>query len=426
MDQYTSPFMLHRFLHGTFSSLKIRNYRLYFIGQSISVSGTFMQTVAQAWLVLTLTGSGTELGIVTALQYLPMLLLAPLGGILVDRVPKRRLILVTQIISAVQAFVFWVLVVSGMAQLWMIYLLATVLGTANAVDNPARNSFVIEMVGRDDVPNAITLNSIQFNISRIIGPAIAGMLILTVGLSMCFLLNVFSFIAVIVCLLLMRPQELHFFPSVHVGEHPLREGLHHVWTTPTLRNTVIMLAIIGTLTYEFPVSLPLFAEYTLHGGPDGFSLLMSTMGIGAVIGGLAVARRRTIVATQMVLIALLFGCSILLVSIMPNLLTAALLMIVVGVLSVAFTSLGNAVLQLESAPAMRGRVLSLWTMTMLGSTAIGGPIIGWIGEIVGGRAALAVGGGAAIIAALLGWMTIGGVRFWETAKISPEEIARLP
>ncbi|MEI8230871.1 MAG: MFS transporter [Candidatus Peregrinibacteria bacterium] len=315
--------MLRRFLHGTFSSLRNRNYRLYFIGQSISVSGTFMQTVAQAWLVLELTGSGTQLGIVTALQYLPMLVLAPFGGVLVDRVSKRRLILITQMVSGLQAFVFWLVVASGITQLWMIYVLATILGVANAIDNPARNSFVLDLVGRKDVPNAISLNSIQFNISRIVGPAIAGVLIVTLGLPFCFFLNAVSFIAVITCLLLMRPSEFHASPTVDTGQHPLREGLSYVWSTPVLRNTVIMLGIIGTLTYEFPVSLPLFAEYTLHGGPDGFSLLMSTMGIGAVIGGLLVARRTKVIPAQMMIIALLFGCSIIVASMMPTLIVPA-------------------------------------------------------------------------------------------------------
>jgi MFS family permease len=386
----------------TFSALAIRNYRLWFIGQGISLSGTWMQTVAQALLVLHLTGSGAALGFVTALQALPVLLLAPWGGVIADRFPKRPILYVTQGISGALALSLGILVASGAVRIWMVYLIALGLGVAKAIDTPTRQSFVLEMVGRDALVNAVSLNSTEVNMARVIGPTLAAVLIATVGLAGCFIINGLSYVAVLAVLFAMRASELGPAPLASRAPGQIQEGLRYVWSSPVMRTTLLMMAVIGIFTYEFSVSLPLFAEVTFGQGATVYAAMTAAMGLGAVAGGLFTASRTPGSPPRLARAALGFGLAVLLTSLAPTVPLALAGLVAVGFFSISFTSVGNATLQLASAPEMRGRVMALWTMAFLGSTPIGGPIIGIIGEHAGPRLALAVGGVAAIAAAGIG------------------------
>jgi MFS family permease len=398
------------FCRATFSSLYVRNYRLYYLGQIISTSGTFMQSVAQAWLVLDLTHSGTALGLVTALQYLPILCLAPYGGVLTDRVSKRRILFWTQSISGILALVLGGLVAWGLVRVWMVYILAAALGLVNVADNPTRQTFHMELVGPERVRNAVTLYSILVNLARIAGPALAGILIATTGLAPCVLINGRSFGAVVAMLAMMRPAELLRTPPVPAEKGQIREGFRYVAGTPAVRGALLLMAIVGTLTFEFQVSLALLAKSTFQGDARSYAYLTSAMGLGAALGGLGFASRKGSVPYQLVSASLLFGLAVLAAAAMPTLHLAALAMVAVGVFSINFSSLGNATLQLESSPEMRGRVMSLWSVAFLGSTTLGGPIVGWCAEVAGARWGLALGGIAAVAAAGLGAFLLGGNR----------------
>src|SRR3954451_884098 len=277
---------------GIFSSLKVPNYRRYFIGQMISMCGTWMQSVGQAWLVLGLTGSGTALGLVTALQFLPVLLLGPFAGVLVDRLPKRRVLAVTQTVAGTLALVLAILVATDTVQLWQVYVLAVGLGLVSTVDVPTRQIFVLEMVGKDDLNNAVTLNAVMVNTARVLGPALAGVLISAFELAVCFFINAASYVAVLVALALIAADQLSPSPRAARSKGQLREGLRYVQSTPILRDALVMMAIIGTLSYEFQVLLPLLARFTFHGTAATYSALTAAMGAGAVVGGLVTAGRR--------------------------------------------------------------------------------------------------------------------------------------
>ena len=393
---------IKQFGYSTFSSLKIWNYRLYFTGQAISLCGTWMQTIAQSWLVLKITDSGMALGLVTALQHLPILLLGPLGGVIADRFPKRKILFFTQSALGFLALILGVLVATDTVQLWMVYVLAFMFGLVNAVDNPTRQTFVIEMVKEEQIGNAVALNSTQVNVARVIGPAVAGVLIATIGLAWCFAVNAVSYIAVLIALFMMRIKDLHPIMPVPRVKGQLREGFRYVASNPLLRDTLIMMAIIGTLSYEFNVILPLFARFTFYGDARTYAALTSAMGLGSVIASLFTANRKKRSPEMLVRAIFLFAISMLLVAIAPNFTIALIAMVLVGALSINVVTLGNVMLQLESAPEMRGRVMALWTVAFLGSTPIGGPIIGWIGEYAGPRWGLAAGGFAALFAAGLG------------------------
>jgi len=410
----------------TFASLKIRNYRLYFIGQAISLCGTWMQTIAQDWLVLKLSGSGTMLGLVTALQFLPVLFFGPLGGVVADRFPKRKILYVTQSSAGLLALVLGLLVVTGAVRLWMLFILAPLLGLVNTVDNPTRQTFVFEMVGEDALNNAVTLNSTEVNLARVIGPSIAGILIATVGLGACFLINAISYVPVLVMLCMMRASELHQAPLIERARGQLREGFSYVWHTPLLRDTLIMMGIIGTLSYEFSVVLPLLAQFTFHGNASSYAALTASMGIGSVLGGLVTAGRKKVAPQLLIRASFLFGIALFLAAIVPSLFLEVLVMIVIGIFSINFISLGNTTLQLESKPEMRGRVMALWAVAFLGSTPIGGPIIGWIGEHAGPRWGLVIGGLAAVIAAGIGVVSLRREKqrvIATSVKLRPEETA---
>ncbi len=407
MGQFFSYLRQHS--RETFSSLYIRNYRLYYIGQIISTSGTFMQSVAQAWLVLKLTNSGTALGITTALQYVPILFLGPYGGLIADRLPKRRILYFTQSVSGILALTLGVLVATNIVKVWMVYVLAFGLGMVNVFDNPARQTFYIELVGPEHLRNAVTLYSTLVNLARIIGPAIAAALIAGFGLAPCFLINGVSYAAVVIMLAMMHADELITTPPVPQTKGQIREGFQYVASTRVLGSTLLIMAIIGTFTYEFQVSLPLIAQFTFKGDASSYALLTAAMGFGAATGGIFFASRKGLQPSKVASAAFLFGAAVLAAAFMPSLWLTGLIMIFVGVFSINFSSLGNSLLQLESSPQMRGRVMSFWSIAFLGSTTIGGPIVGWFAEIAGARWGLALGGLAALIAAGFGMITLRNV-----------------
>jgi MFS family permease len=393
---------LRRFGRETFSSFKVRNYRLYYIGQIISTTGTFMQTVAQAWLVLKLTNSGTALGIVSALQYIPVLVFGPLGGVVADRFSKRKVLYFTQSVAGILALMLGVLVATNQVKLWMVFLLAFCLGWVNVFDNPARQTFVVEMVGEEKLRNAVTLYSGLVNLSRVIGPAFAAGLIAVIGLAPCFILNGISYAAVVFMLTRMHPQELLVTPPSPGSKGQFREGVRYVLSRPILRNTLLMMAFVGTFTFEFQVSLPLIAQYTFKGDAGSYAFLTGALGLGAVVGGLAVAGQKKNAPSLLVIAGFLFGSAVLGAAFMPTLFLSGTALVFAGACSIYFTSLGNSILQLSSSPQMRGRVMSFWSIAFLGSTTIGGPVVGWFAETVGPRWGLALGGSAALAAGFLG------------------------
>jgi MFS family permease len=392
----------------TFESLRAsRNFRLYFLGQTVSMAGTWMQTVAQGWLVLQLTGSGTAVGLVTACQFVPVLFLGPLGGVFVDRVDTRRLLIVTQILAALLAAILGVLTMTNVVEIWMVYALAAALGCVTVVDNPARQTFVLELVGTELLSNAITLNTVNINAARVIGPSIAAVTIALIGIGPCFILNAASYLAVIVAFLVMDKKS--FYPKVVLprAKGQLREGLNYVWSTPTLRTPLLMMAIVGTLAYEFQVILPIMAKYTFDGDAGTYGIMSAAMGLGAVIGGLATAARERHGLDPLVRVTVFLGATIGLLAISPTLPTAILALVVVGAASIMFLARANTTLQLASDPLMRGRVMALWTVAFLGSTPIGGPIIGFIGQHLNPRWALVVAAASCFVAALLGaWRSV--------------------
>jgi MFS family permease len=393
---------LERATRDTFRALRSRNYRLYFVAQVVSVSGTWMQGVAQSWLVLQLTGSGTMLGLTTGLQFLPILLGAPLGGVLADRVDKRRLLVITQSAAALLALILGAVTAAGVVALWMVLVLAFAFGCVVAIDNPARQSFLLEMTGAEDLPNAVTLNSVVINAARAIGPAIGGLLIATVGIAACFFINGVSYAAVIAALVMMRTSELHLGKRAVRGPRQLREGLAYVRRTPELRIPLMVMAVVGMFTYEFHVTLPLFARFTFGGGPLVYGILSAVMGVGAVVGGLASARRSEASVEALLRSSWIFGLLILAAAAAPTLWIAVAVLLFTGAASIRFIATANAALQLGAAPHMRGRVMALWAVAFMGSTPIGGPLIGWVGQTYGARVSLLVGGVAALAAAAWG------------------------
>lgn len=394
-----------KFGRETFLSLAVRNYRLYFMGQAVSLSGHWMQTVARSWLVLELSGSGTAVGGVVAMEFLPILILGPAGGLVVDRFPKMKLLVISQAAAGVIALGLGIAVFFGIAELWMIYLFALGHGLVRVVDNPTRQTFILEMVGKERLANGISLYSSEVNVARVVGPAIAGFLIATAGIAFCFILNGLSYGVVLATLFMMREHELQRTPLVGRAKKQITAGFRYAASSPMLRNTLVMLALMGMFAYEWNVSLPILARFTFGGDAGSFAALMSAMGAGAVAGGLVAANRRRTSPRALVHAALFLGAAMILTAFSPNFSWAVLGMAVVGFFSINFSSLANVVLQLESAPAMRGRVMALWTVAFLGTTPIGGPVIGWIGEHGSGRWALATGGVAALVAAAIGAFT---------------------
>jgi len=387
----------------TFAALAVPNYRRYFLGQATSLIGTWMQMAAQSWLVLSLTGSATALGLIVALQTLPVLLLAPYGGVIADRVDKRRLMVALQAAMGVQALILGVLTITGSVRLWEIGVLAVVLGLNNAFENPARQSFVLEMVGAETLRNAVSLNSVQVNVARAVGPAVAGVLIATVGTGECFLINAASFVAVVASLVSMERSALHPTPPAPRASGQLREGLRYARATPEIIVPLLMMALVGTLAYEFQVSLPVMARHALHAGAEGYGFMTAAMGVGAILGGLVVAARGHTGLRPVTLAVAAFAIALSLAALAPSLAVELIALALVGGASVSFMSSGNSTLQLAAEPAMRGRVMALWFVALQGTTPIGGPLVGVIISLAGARAGLGVGALACVFAAAIGF-----------------------
>jgi MFS family permease len=396
----TSPAPDRGLFSRTFRSLGIHNYRLYFFSQVVSMSGTWMQSVAQNWLVLSLTGSAVDLGITVGLQFGPVLFLGAWGGALADRVDKRRLLMATQAAAALLAMVLAVLVVTDVVTVWMIWVLTGLTGVSLALGLPSQQSFVFEMVGPDDLANAVGLNSVVINSSRIIGPAIGGVLIAWAGVAPCFFVNAVSFIAVIGALAIMRTSELRRGKPVSRQPGQVRAGLKYVWRTPSLRVPLVMLTIISTLAYNYSVVLPLLTKDVFGRGGGAYGVLSAAMGIGALSGALLMASRGRPSRRLLVGAAFAFGVVTLTLALVPGYYAGLALLVLMGGAGVLFISTTNALLQLNAADAMRGRVMALWSIVFLGSTPVGGPITGLLVRGFGVRVAVAVGGIAALATAV--------------------------
>jgi MFS family permease len=383
------------------SSFRHPNYRLFFFGQLVSVIGTWMQTVAQSFLVLNLTHSGTALGLVTAVRFVPILLFGPAGGLFADRRNKRRILYVTQTLAGVLAAIFAILTGTHLIQMWSVYLLALSLGFVNVFDNPARQSFISEMVPPDDLPNAVTLNSVSMNLARVFGAAIGGVLAAVLGLALCFTCNALSFCAVLLSLAAMNGALL--YPAKPVKKMPgqIKAGLRYVRETPELLIPLLMIALVGMLAWEFQVTLPLMASKVFGGGAGSYGVMASVMGVGAVAGGLISAARSRPKARSLCLAAIGWGVAITAAAVAPTLPLELAALVFVGYGSITFNSYAKTALQLAAAPTMRGRVMSLWFLAWQGSTPIGGPLVGWIAQETDARWALVAGGVPTLICGLL-------------------------
>jgi MFS family permease len=391
----------------TFVSLKVRNYRLYFVGQFVSMTGTWMQSIAMGWLVITtLHRKGGALGIVVALQFLPVLLAGAWGGVIADRFDKRRTLMITQTAMAIFAGGLAVVTIAGIVTYWMVCLSALLLGCANAIDNPTRQAFVSEMAGADTLANAVALNSAMFNAARIIGPAVGGLIITLVGVGPCFAYNAVSFIGMIVALSMMRPDELFRGEPIPRKKGQIREGLSYAWHDATLRSTLILVGVVGTLALNFTVTMPLLAKDTFNGNGGTLGWMTACMGVGSMVGALWTASRIGPTARLLAMSCLAFGVLMTAVALAPTLAIGLPLLTVMGMCSITFMATANSTLQLTSTPAMRGRVMALYALLFLGSTPIGAPLVGWICQRFGTRYGFGLGGIATLAAGLYASSTL--------------------
>jgi MFS family permease len=375
----------------------------------VSLSGTWMQTVAALWLVLSLTGSGLAVGLTTALQFLPMLLFGAWGGLVADRFSKRKLLIATQALMAIPALGLFIVTVAGIAAPWMVFLAVFAMGSVNAVDNPTRQSFAIEMVGSDRVVNAVSLNSVIVQSARIVGPAFAGLLIAGVGISTCFAVNVLSFGAMIYALWGMDPSKLRSGPRATRERGAIRAGLRYVHATPELAIPLALMALVGTFGFNFQVILPLLARFSFGGGAGVYAALVSAMAVGSVAGALVTGSHGRTNPRLIAGAALAFGGAALLAAVAPGMAVEIAALVLLGAASVTFAATINSSLQLAVTPHMRGRVMSLYSVVFLGSTPIGGPLAGWLSQAYDPRWALvlaAISGLSAAWAARLSFARI--------------------
>ncbi|MEW6059052.1 MAG: MFS transporter [Actinomycetota bacterium] len=404
--------------HRTFHSVShSRNFRLFFVGQAVSVTGTWMQSMALAWLVLRLTDSGVALGVQMALNFGPVLFLGAHGGLLADRHDKRKILISTQAAFAVLALALWALVAFDVVNVWHVYGLSLLQGIVTAADMPARQSFYAEMVGEDDLTNAVSLNSAIITGTRIVGPALAAALIATIGVASCFLLNAVSYLALIGGLMAMRPEEFHGTGQVDLGKGQVREGLRYVWRTPGLRLPLVWMAIIFTFSFNFSILLLLLAERTFHGDAGTYGMMLAVMGLGSMLGALAVARQQCPNPRRVAAAATGFGLISVGAAAAPTLGWVVAALVPVGAISMVFMITGNSTLQLTSRPEMRGRVMALYGIAFLGVAPVGGPLAGWLADRFGTRLSIGFGGFVAALTGLVGLWTLARRR---------REVAREP
>jgi MFS family permease len=385
-------------LQRTFASARSsRNFRLFLSGQFLSAVGTWMNFTATGWLVWTLTQSGSALGINSALQFGPVLLFGAFGGVLADRFDKRRILLVTQSAYATVSIALAILVGTHVIELWMVFGLSILSGLITSIDNPSRQSFYVEMVGESSLTNAVSLNSAAFTGARVIGPAVAGLVIASAGMAWCFGLDAFSFLFVLGALIAMRPSELHAHARTTREKGHLVAGLRYIWTTDELRRPLIVLAVMFTFVFNWQVLMPLLAEVTFHAGPREFGLLSAGAGVGAFIGAITTAHaNRAPAIRRLGFFCMLVGVTMFVVAGAPTLVLAIVAMVPLGYAAMCFMITGNTLLQLNAKPQARGRVMALYGMVFLGSTPIGAPLAGWLGQVLGPRVEFAVMGAVAI------------------------------
>jgi MFS family permease len=407
---------------GTFESLRVRNFRLFFGGQLISQIGNWLTLIAQALLVLKLTDSGFALGLLAACQFGPVLVLGAWSGLVADRSDKRKLLLIVQSFAMMQSFALAIVAFSHNPPVAAIYIVAVFGGIATAFDNPARRAYVAEMVPEVNVQNAVSLNSALMTGSRVVGPALAGLLITTVGYGWTFVTDGVSYIAVIVGLLMMRTRENRPHIAATRGKGQVREGLRYVRTMPELWVPLVMMAMVGTFAFNFQTVMPLLIKRTLHGNDRIFTLVYSVIAVGSLFGALMAARRTSVNVRQIILSSYAFGGTMLLLAITPNVAFTYPIGILVGFSSIAFMTTSTAIVQLRADPVMRGRVLALQAIVFLGSTPIGGPILGWVCQHYGARVGVAIGGLSAIVAGVYGMRAVrlgaDNVRFTNEAMAS--------
>ncbi len=385
----------------TFRSLRIRDYRLFWSGMAVSNIGTWMQRVAQDWLVLELTGSGTALGLTTGLQFLPYLLVGPFAGVLADRFPKRLLLMATQVFLGLTALVLGVLVITDVVAVWHVYVLAAALGLGTAVDNPARQAYVSELVGADDLTNAVSLNSASFNAARVVGPATAGFLIVLVGTGPVFLLNALSFGGPLIALLLIRPAAVVASGGSVGGLAMMRDGLRYVRDRPDILQVLAVVGVVGTFGLNFQLTTALVATEVFGKGAAEYGLLGSVMAVGSLTGALLAARRVHVRQRLVVLAAVVFGVLEVLCGLMPTYTLFMLSLIPVGMSALTLITAANSYLQGSVAPEVRGRVMALYLAVFMGGTPLGAPLVGWLGETYGARWSIIAGGLASIGGTLL-------------------------
>lgn len=415
-------------LGRTFDSLRVRNYRLFFSGQVVSWTGTWVHWVAQGWLILELTRSGFGLGVVTALQWLPVLVLGAWAGVITDRFDKRHLLIFTNVASGSLSLILGIVTVSGAVRLWIVIVIALLLGIITAIDNPTRQTFTFEMVGRQRLPNAISLNTATFTTARVIGPVVAGFLIAGIGIGECFLVNAASYIPITVGLLRMDPTELKTTGIVEQKPGQVREGLRYIASIPILRSLLTIMAVVGTFQYNFQVILPVLAKQTFGGDATTFAFLGAVLGVGMFAGSITSAAFARAGRRYLLTAGLMLGLMSILVGAAPNVWSAALLMLPMGAASMTFLATVNSTLQLNSSDAMRGRVMAIYFVLFLGSTPIGAPILGWIAETFSPRAALAFGGVATLAACAYGYLKLPhdesrSARAAETGEIVSSPVA---
>jgi len=400
-------------LKDTFRSLQVRNFRLFFVSQTISQTGTWMTMVAQTLLILDLTGSGVLLGFLAAAQFGPVLLFGAWGGTLADRFDKRQVLFFTQVGAMAQSLVLGLVVLTGNSSVGNVLLLATVQGILTAFDNPARRAFVVEMVPPENVANAVSLNSALMTTARVLGPALAGLLIGLFGYAWCFLGDALSYLAVIAGLALIRPSELFSAEKVERGRGQVRQGLRYAFSSRDQLVPLVMMAVIGTLAFNLSVTTPLLITGPLAGTKQSYTLVLSTMSVGSVIGAIATARRRQVPFGHLIWSAMAFGVGLLMLAGTPTLWAAYPIAVLVGLGSIAFMTTATAMMQLAADPQFRGRVLSLQAIVFFGTTPLGAPFIGWVADRFGPRQAILIGAVSCLVAALWGW------RSWRGREVVP-------
>ena len=388
---------------GTFRSLRQRNFRLFFTGQLISQIGNWLTLIAQTLLILKLTDSGVALGLLAACQFGPVLVLGAWSGLVADRSDKRKLLIIVQIFAMFESFALAFVAFMHHPSVIIVYIIAIFGGIATAFDNPARRAFVAEMVPDSDIQNAVSLNSALMMGSRVVGPALAGIMIHTVGYGWTFAADGFSYIAVILGLALLRTADMRPSVAAQRGKGQVRAGLKYARTLPELWLPLVMMAIVGTLAFNFQIVMPLLVKRTLHGNDTTYTLIYSVISVGSLIGALLSARRTSVKINDITLAAFGFGFSMVLLAITPNVACAYVIGVAVGISSITFMTASTAIVQLRSAPEMRGRVLALQAIVFLGSTPIGGPILGWVCQQFGARWGVMIGGLGALVAAGYGW-----------------------